>query len=119
MNKPFLHIGQEYWESKMNYEVRDKLIENSSPISFISTIIGSKHPDFIDFPLIIPKRIQKMLKQNENFGTMNPRYVYRILNDLQLNFFDSFVKLSSNFNYKQLTQNYQVLQLTVKKPPNS
>lgn len=112
LTKPFLHIGQEYWDSELNYEIRDEIVKNSTTSSFISTIKGSKHPDFIDFPLMVPKRIQKMLKQNENFGTMNPRYVYNILNDLQLKFFTSFVKLSTPFNYEKLSGNYHELELS-------
>ena len=52
------------------------------------------------------QQIQKILNQNENFGEMYPRYVYNILNDLQLNFFNSFVKSMGKFDYEQLTENY-------------
>ena len=116
---PYLHIGQEYWESKLNYKVRDEILKNTQSTNFVSTIIGSKHPDFIDFPLMVPKRIQNMLKNNENFGTMNPRYVYNILNDLQLNFFNSYVKLSSSFNHEKIANNFQVLEILKNNYPNS
>ena len=103
----------------MNYKIRDEIILNSDENSFVSTIVGSKQPDFIDFPLMVPKRIQKILNLNENFGTMNTKYVYNILNDLQLNFFNSFVKSMDKFDYEQLTENYRSLRLTTKISPNS
>ncbi|MAJ43199.1 MAG: hypothetical protein CMF96_00455 [Candidatus Marinimicrobia bacterium] len=99
--KPFFHLGQEKWEKPLNYENRDLLIKNSSGRSWVSTFLNSKHFDFLDLPLFT-----KHTKTFKLTGEIESMEFYNCLNEIQLSFFNYFLKNDGDFNPKKISDKY-------------
>lgn len=93
LTKPFFHLGQEKWKKPLNYKNRDKLIENSSGPNWVTTFSGAKHFDFMDLPLFT-----NMTRKLGLSGKINPIAFYNTLNEIQLSYFNTFVKNIDSFN---------------------
>ena len=104
LSKPFIHIGQEKWESKLNYANRDELMKNSKSEYWLYTFLGSKHLDFMDLPLF--SSISKYLKLT---GKINPNQFYDCLNEIQLSFFGKYLKGGENFNPISISKKYSFM----------
>ena len=99
--KPFFHLGQEKWEKNLNYKNRDLLIKNSSGDNWVSTFLKSKHFDYMDLPLFTDKTRNFKLT-----GKIEPIEFYNCLNEIQLNFFNHYIKKNKNFNLNLIVEKY-------------
>ena len=98
---PFFHLGQEKWDEPLNYNNRDILLKNSNSINWKSTFLGSKHFDYMDLPLFTNKTRSFKLS-----GEINPIDFYNCLNEIQLTFFNFYIKNIGNFNPIEIAKKY-------------
>lgn len=104
LNKPFFHLGQKKWKEKLNYDNRDLLIKNSIGKNWVSTFLESKHFDFMDLPLFTDRT------RNFNLtGKINPIEFYNCLNEIQLSYFNYYIKNIGKFNPSMIAEKYKFM----------
>ena len=99
LTKPFFHLGQEKWKKPLNYKNRDQLAENSTGPTWVTTFLGSKHFDYMDLPLFT-----KWTKKLNLTGTIEPFDFYHTLNEIQLTFFNHYIKDTQSFQPELIEQ---------------
>ena len=108
LNIAHFHLGQEKWIKPLNYKNRAELVKNSSGPNWISTFIGSKHFDFMDLPLFT-----KQTKRFKLTGEIEPIEFYNVLNELQLTFFNYYIKNSNSFKQKIIDENTSFFKIDI------
>ena len=83
LRQPFLFLYSEQWSNKSENVALFDQLDSHSDQAVTATILGTKHYDFTDLPLLTPIAAQLGLK-----GPINGERVMRIVDDYSLSFFN-------------------------------
>ncbi|WP_299764506.1 hypothetical protein [uncultured Dokdonia sp.] len=107
-HKPFLYISAD-WPAD-HHDINAHTYKHKSTDYFYeSKLLTAAHPNFMDIPLMIPVR---SLAQT---GEIDTELGIKITNDLIISFFDRHLKGDQNSNPTQVSDRYNLLEMTVYK----
>ncbi|HTX91459.1 MAG TPA: hypothetical protein VMC09_09595 [Anaerolineales bacterium] len=86
LRQPFLFLFSEQWSHREKNVALFAQLYSHSDRSITATILGTKHYDFTDLPLLTPIAAQLGLK-----GPINGKRVMMIVDDYSLSFFDRYL----------------------------
>ena len=87
ISTPFLHLGQVEWDTDINYEILDKIIQSKKNIAYKLTLDGAHHYDFTDSP-----HISNLSSTFKLSSELESEEILSVTNTTVLGFFDEHLK---------------------------
>ena len=103
---PYLYVSAD-WPAE-HEDINSHVYKNKSTDYFYeSKLLKSGHPDFMDIPFMIP------VKSLAGTGEIDPYLGTEIITKLVTSFFDRHLKNEKNVNPENISEQYDLLQMTV------
>ena len=90
---PFLHLGQVEWDTPINYEILDKILDTKVTQAYKLSLDGASHMDFTDSP-----HISKLSSSFNLSSGLDSEEILKVTNTTVVGFFDEHLK-SKNTNW--------------------